>query len=646
MSTVQPHSELIVKARPEAGLRVSPAGLTSVTGADTGSLGEVCARYGGTMRPLFGVGEERLRREATRAPAAATAPDLSVYYGVDAPADQLHTIAAQLRQQPLVQAAYVKPPPEPPHLLLDLPPRAEEAPAATPDFSDRQGYLGPAPGGLGPQHIWHLPGGKGAGVRIIDIEAAWRFTHEDLSGHQGGLVGGLQSPDLVWRNHGTAVAGLLSGDDNTIGIRGICPDATLTTISIFERDVDDTNSAAAIRNAALRLSFGDILLIELHRTGPRHDFATSGGQQGRIPVEWWPDDFDAIRFATDRGIIVVEAGGNGGEDLDDQLYDIPAPGFPADWANPFRRGSRDSGAILVGSGAPPPGTHGRDHGPDRSRLAHSNFGSAVDVQGWGLEVSTCGYGDLQGGSNEDLWYTDQFNGTSSASPMIAGVLACIQGSIRAAGLAPFHAAEARRALRETGSSQQDAPGRPSSQRIGNRPDVAQLTAVPHGAKPQPDKDAKESTLEKTEKEAKETKDAKEAVKEHKDGKEKSESSEKAVSADKSSPEKAVGKDLKELKEEKEGKDAPEDAAPVPHLGMPQTGADKNIADRLAGLEQVVAQLTHFIGPDLRPDLTSSALVHEQPALPDVRVLSAELRRQADEAKNAKDCKDLEKFPER
>jgi hypothetical protein len=45
----------------------------------------------------------------------------------------------------------------------------------------------------------------------------------------------------------------------------------------------------------------------------------------------------------------------------------------------------------------------RRHGPDRSRLDFSNFGKAVDVQGWGREVTTCGYGDLQGGNNEDFW---------------------------------------------------------------------------------------------------------------------------------------------------------------------------------------------------------------------------------------------------
>ena len=69
----------------------------------------------------------------------------------------------------------------------------------------------------------------------------------------------------------------------------------------------------------------------------------------------------------------------------------------------------------------------RDWGPDRSRLDFSNYGARVDVQGWGREVTTTGYGDLQGGLNEDLWYTDHFSGTSSASPVVVGALAANAG---------------------------------------------------------------------------------------------------------------------------------------------------------------------------------------------------------------------------
>ena len=174
----------------------------------------------------------------------------------------------------------------------------------------------------------------------------------------------------------------------------------------------------------------------------------------------------------------MEAAGNGAENLDDAIYNTRPIGFPADWSNPFNRANRDSGAIVVGAGAPPPGTHGRDHGPDRSRLDFSNWGALVDAQGWGREVTTCGYGDLQGGLglNEDEWYTDRFSGTSSASPIVVGALGCVQGVLRAHNRTLLSPARARSLLRETGSPQEDAPGRPSTQRIGNRPNLRQLLA--------------------------------------------------------------------------------------------------------------------------------------------------------------------------
>lgn len=162
------------------------------------------------------------------------------------------------------------------------------------------------------------------------------------------------------------VIGEFGGDRTGFGVTGICPDANVQAISI-----GDLGSAPAIRQAANRLNPGDILLIELHRPGPR---ATGQGQEGFIAIEWWPDDFDAIRYATSRGIIVVEAAGNGAENLDDPIYNTPEAGFPSTWTNPFNRSNRDSGAIVVGAGAPPPGTHDQDYGPDRSRLDFSNWG--------------------------------------------------------------------------------------------------------------------------------------------------------------------------------------------------------------------------------------------------------------------------------
>jgi hypothetical protein len=466
--------ELIVVAQPQAELRVTREDVFSARGADVTLLNELLRSEGVSLRPLFGISEERLRAETSSlaATTGADVPDLSVYYRVEAPDERLDELAERLREQDVIEAAYVKPPSAPPQLLNEMVPRSEAPPQHTPDFTARQEYLDTAPGGIDAHYAWTQAGGRGANVGIIDIEGAWRFSHEDLTQNQGGVVGGTESTDLGWRNHGTAVTGEFGGDDNASGVTGICSDANVRAISIF----GGMGSAGAIRRAADMLNLGDIILIELHRAGPRFNFQARDDQRGYIAVEWWPDDFDAIRYAVTRGVIVVEAAGNGAEDLDDAIYDTPAAGFPTNWSNPFDRANRDSGAVVVGAGAPPPNTHGQNHGPDRSRLDFSNFGALVDAQGWGREVTTTGYGDLQGGANEDEWYTDRFSGTSSASPIVVGALGCVQGVLRSRGWVPLSPARARELLRATGSQQQDALGRPSTQRIGNRPDLRQLIA--------------------------------------------------------------------------------------------------------------------------------------------------------------------------
>jgi len=465
--------ELIVIARPAAGLRATPGGsVTSFRDMDVASLAQLLADQGATIEPLFGANEQRLLA-ATRSLESATAgdvPDLSVFYHVNVPEAQMDALAAQLRQHDAVEAAYVKPPGEPP-LLLEraeqlnaMQPRAEDAPPSTPDFSARQIYLNAAPEGIDARHAWTLPGGTGAGVNIIDLEWSWRFTHEDLAQNQGGVVAGASAGD---DNHGTAVIGEIGADNNAVGCIGICPDATVSAVAF------SMPTATAIRTAADRLRPGDIMLLEIHRPGPG---ASGTGQDGYIAIEWWPDDFAAIRYTVSKGIIVVEAAGNGSRNLDDPIYDTPALGFPSDWTNPFNRANRDSGAIVVGAGAPPPGTHGNNWGADRSRLDFSNYGAVIDAQGWGREVTSTGYGDLQGGSDQNFWYTDRFSGTSSASPIVVGALGCVQGVLRGQGRVPLSPARARELLRATGSPQQDEPGRPSTQRIGNRPDLRQLIA--------------------------------------------------------------------------------------------------------------------------------------------------------------------------
>jgi serine protease len=316
----------------------------------------------------------------------------------------------------------------------------DRCPITTPSFESYQGYLGPAPHGIDAPAAWRR-GFRGAGEWFADIEGDWNAAHEDLPGARISHVGGTPIPG--WRPHGTAVLGEVVGVDNRKGVVGIAPDVD----RVFTSSIGGTTVADAIDAAAEALRPGDVLLIELQGSGPRGRY---------LPMEYWDDNFDVIQQATRRGVIVIEAAGNGGENLDHKAY-----------RGKLDRTKRDSGAIMIGAGAPP-----REGFSDRERLDFSNYGTRVDVQGWGRKVATLDYGDLQACAGDDRHYTNEFSGTSSASPIVAGAAVLLEGIARQRG-AVLSPTELRELLRSTGTPQAGD----TSQWIGPRPDLARGIAA-------------------------------------------------------------------------------------------------------------------------------------------------------------------------
>lgn len=467
---------------------------------DSPSLQNILDRHDASLRLMFGATTERVQndqahfsvmaamsgtsQEDSQAPKADDLPDLSLFHQVDAHPEKLEQLQSELLAHDDVDAAYITPPVLPPRVSVPVPTKAKP-PSTTPNFITNQIYLNAAPAGIDAIYAsteFELKGGLGDGVSVIDCEHGWHFTHEDLRVNKGGIVVGTGSNDEKHTSHGTGVAGIISGDKNAFGVTGIAPNATFSGASwAAKAGRSYPNTATIINDACAKLAPGDILLLEGQLDGDLWKEA-SESDVGLIPMEWWPHNLAAIQKAVAKGIIVVEAAGNGYQNLDDPMYELNRGenrDFGTSWKNPFNPKNPSSGAIMVGAGNPPPGTHGRDHGPDRSICDYSNYGSRVDCQGWGMEVTTTGGGDLQGGTS-DIMYTDTFNGTSSASPVVVGALAVLQGILKAYKKPLLTPGRAVKLLRDTGSPQEDDPNRPKTRRIGNRPDLRKLIPLALG----------------------------------------------------------------------------------------------------------------------------------------------------------------------
>lgn len=327
-----------------------------------------------------------------------------------------------------------------------------------PNFQSQQGYLGAAADGIDAQFAWSKAGGAGSNIRICDIEYLWNLSHNDYSATLIGpapvapVIDGVTADD----NHGTAVLGIMGGRNNGVGVTGIAYGSDFFVAA--SNTASGYNPAGAITTAAASLRAGDIMVLEMQTDGP------GAGSTDYVPIEWVPSVYNAIVIAVANGIVVVEAAGNGGQNLDDAMFNVGHSPFLA---------ANDSGAIIVGAGAPP----GHPEG-NLARLTFSSYGSTVDLQGWGENVTTTGYGDLHNADGKNNQYTDSFNGTSSATPIVAGACAAIQGAFKTSngntGVMP--PTVVRDILRVTGTAQQSGTN-PNTQNIGPRPNLAR--AIPY-----------------------------------------------------------------------------------------------------------------------------------------------------------------------
>ena len=137
----------------------------------------------------------------------------------------------------------------------------------------RQIYLSDAPAGVNQKAVWDVPGGRGDGVTVVDIEGGWDFDHEDLIQHKGRTLFGVNSDQSAYKDHGSAVLGVIAGYNNEFGVTGIAPNTQIHGASVFtEKGMLYPSFGKLVIDVANYLKKGDIILIELHAPGPRCDF--------------------------------------------------------------------------------------------------------------------------------------------------------------------------------------------------------------------------------------------------------------------------------------------------------------------------------------------------------------------------------------
>lgn len=383
---------LVVKFGDDVVARQTPdGGIRSRTGYDLHKVETLQREHALSLQPEFrdiSVVErltERAERESGRAQ-----PDLQGIFVVepeDVDDDHMLELARAFAALDEVEYAAFE--------VMGTPPPADVFPP-TPNLVGQQAHLG-TPNGLDANGAW-AQGYSGAGLRIADVEYAWNLSHEEFN--QGGVVAEPgQTPQYTeYAEHGTASLGAAAAPSNGYGVNGIAFGASRYVYTEWSVQ-QGYRRPEAIAAAAAPAPAGTIILLEMQAVEPTYN---SLG-----PAELDEAVFLVTRMATDANAIVVAAAGNGPTNLD-------ASGLA------YYRARGDSGAIIVGAGHP--STH--------DRLSYSTFGNRVDVQGWGSSVRTAGYGDLaQYGGDPNQRYTAAFNGTSSASALVAGAAALIQQGV-------------------------------------------------------------------------------------------------------------------------------------------------------------------------------------------------------------------------
>ena len=240
------------------------------------------------------------------------------------------------------------------------------------------------------EEVW--PTYTGDGINVAVVDDGMHYTHEDLADNVDTSLNHNYDPDLTdiydyFEWHGTAVAGLIAAKDNSVGVRGVAPEATIYGYNLLVEFSDANEANAMSRNSA-------VTAVSNNSWGSRD----SGSPQPATSLWEMAVEDGVTNGYGGKGVFYIFSGGNGGEDDDYSNLD-----------------EQDSFYAVTAVCAV---------GHDDKRSDYSEMGSNL----WVCGPSSSGRVGQPGIATTDNGnrYWGRMGGTSASSPIVSGVVALVR----------------------------------------------------------------------------------------------------------------------------------------------------------------------------------------------------------------------------